>query len=324
MVPSAAGLRGGNGWLRLREDGADLVLEIDATGGLDGSVYLPVVLLRGVGLAQLASQNFDPPFSLDGSLVHASLTGTAGEDLFFLLDANDRVAAGDGDDTVLGNFGHDTLSGGSGDDRLDGGGDDTYVVDDAGDVVAELADAGIDTVRASVSWALGAHLEHLVLTGDAAVNGLGNALANRIIGNDAANLLDGGVGNDTLLGGDGADTLVGGTGADQLSGGLGEDSFRFGAAVAAANADTILDFNGADDRLEFDDAVFTRLGPVGQVKDSAFVLGRKALDAGDRLIYDQARGELSYDADGSGSGAAVLVARLVPNTGLAAEDLFVF
>ena len=68
-------------------------------------------------------------------------------------------------------------------------GNDIYVVDNVGDVVTEADNAGTDTVRSSITYTLGANVENLTLTGAAAINGTGNALANIITGNGAANIL---------------------------------------------------------------------------------------------------------------------------------------
>jgi hypothetical protein len=86
------------------------------------------------------------------------------------------------------------LDGGVGVDTLTGGnGNDTYVVDAAGETIVESsALGGTDTVQSSVSFALGSNVENLTLTGAAAINGTGNALANSLLGNGAANTLDGG------------------------------------------------------------------------------------------------------------------------------------
>ncbi|MBY5358701.1 hypothetical protein HFO97_01605 [Rhizobium leguminosarum] len=46
----------------------------------------------------------------------------------------------------------------------------------------------------------------------------------------------------------------------------------------------------------------------------------KALEADDKLIYDQASGHLSYDADGSAAGAAVHVADLDNSAALHFND----
>jgi Ca2+-binding RTX toxin-like protein len=89
-----------------------------------------------------------------------------------------------------------------------GGGDDTYIVDNAGDLVQESAGSGTDRVRASVSFTLSDAVEELALVGGAAINGKGNALANTLTGTGAANLLDGGAGADTMVGGAGNDTYV--------------------------------------------------------------------------------------------------------------------
>ena len=111
---------------------------------------------------------------------------------------------------ITGNAAANTLDGGLGNDTLNGGaGNDTYIVDSSGDVVVESSSSGgLDTVRASVSVTLGANVENLALTGSAAINGTGNALANQLTGNAAANTLDGGIGADTMAGGAGDDTYL--------------------------------------------------------------------------------------------------------------------
>lgn len=116
---------------------------------------------------------------------------------------------------LTGNDAANALNGGAGADTLVGGaGDDVYTVDNAGDVVTELADQGVDRVSSSITWVLGSNVESLTLTGTAAINGTGNDLANVLVGNGAANVLTGGAGNDSLNGGAGADTLAGGAGND--------------------------------------------------------------------------------------------------------------
>ncbi|MGR3198694.1 MAG: M10 family metallopeptidase [Paracoccus sp. (in: a-proteobacteria)] len=140
----------------------------------------------------------------------------------------ENAVGGAFNDTLTGNAAANVLNGLGGADRLAGGrGNDTYILATPGDTVIEAAGAGIDTVRAGYGYALGANVENLVLTGSGAINGMGNALANRITGNAAANTLKGAAGNDILSGGSGNDVLVGGAGRDILSGGAGADDFIF-------------------------------------------------------------------------------------------------
>ncbi|MBO3762540.1 calcium-binding protein [Ciceribacter sp. L1K22] len=133
-----------------------------------------------------------------------------------------RIFASD----VEGTSGNDTLTGTVFDETLIGGaGNDTYYVDNAGDVVVEEADAGTDTVRANRSYVLGANVENLVLTGTGNTSGTGNSLDNVMTGNSGNNTLNGEAGNDTLKGGSGNDTLNGGSGADRMEGGSGNDTY---------------------------------------------------------------------------------------------------
>jgi trimeric autotransporter adhesin len=110
------------------------------------------------------------------------------------------ITGADGQDELDGRAGADTLAG--------AGGDDTYIVDNTGDKVIELADAGADLVKASVSYKLGDNVENLTLVGEKDINATGNTLDNTLTGNDFANVLDGGAGSDVLIGGDGNDTYV--------------------------------------------------------------------------------------------------------------------
>ncbi|MDB5746177.1 MAG: hypothetical protein JWP72_1025 [Massilia sp.] len=144
-------------------------------------------------------------------------TGNALDNLITGNNGSNVLSGLDGNDTLLGSLGADTLDGGAGDDNLQGGaGNDTYIVDSSGDIVIEGAGTDADTVRSSIDYALGEHLEHLVLTGNADLNGSGNALNNTITGNSGANTIAAGAGNDTVNGG---------LGADRMEGGLGDDTY---------------------------------------------------------------------------------------------------
>ena len=146
-----------------------------------------------------------------------------------------------GNDVLHGNGGNDKLDGGTGHDFMNGGmGNDTYYVDDAGDVTVDDADvydaegnpanAGYDTVYASVSHTLGFGIEELWLVeGSSAANGTGNSLDNTIHGNSNDNELRGGGGRDWLYGNGDNDTLRGEAGDDFLYGGSHGDSLFGGA-----------------------------------------------------------------------------------------------
>ncbi len=139
----------------------------------------------------------------------SSVLGTAGDDVLVGTSADDKLYGLAGNDRLDGMFGNDLLDGGAGNDAMYGGdGNDSYVVDSLADTVIEFAGAGIDSVQSSVSYALSSEVENLALTGAAAINATGNALANALVGNAANNVLEGGAGADTMTGGAGNDTYV--------------------------------------------------------------------------------------------------------------------
>ncbi|HEV2748601.1 MAG TPA: M10 family metallopeptidase C-terminal domain-containing protein [Allosphingosinicella sp.] len=205
-------LGGGGGDDRLDGAGGDDILD----GGLGDDLLLGG---QGADLASYASAAAAVAVGLNPA---PQDTGGAGRDTLRSIAGliGSRFA-----DTLTGNASANFLDGGAGADTLAGGaGNDVYGVDRAGDTLVEAAGGGIDTVRSSASYRLGAELENLALSGGATL-GAGNALANRIAGNDAANRLAGGAGDDRLSAGAGADRLDGGSGADSMAGGAGDDVY---------------------------------------------------------------------------------------------------
>ncbi|HAG82580.1 MAG TPA: furin, partial [Cyanobacteria bacterium UBA12227] len=259
--------------------------------------------------------------------VRSSVSWTLGENLENLTligTGSIRGIGNDLDNTITGNSGNNTLNGGTGSDSLSGGaGNDTYIVDAASDTIIEAADAGLDTVRSSVTWLLGNNLENLILTGLDAINGTGNALDNTITGNSANNTLNGGDGNDSLIGGRGSDILIGGMGSDTLTGGRGTDYFTFNAS--SEGIDTITDFFVVDDTIRVSAAGFGG-GLIANAAITAdqFILGAGAADSSDRFIYNQTTGGLFFDADGTGNtNTQVQIAQLSTSLALTNADIFV-
>src|SRR3546814_20728715 len=118
-----------------------------------GTQYLT---LKGVTAGQLSAANFI--FGQAVTQPKVLLSGTGANDL------------------LVGDAGGNTLDGGAGADVLEGRmGDDTYLVDNAGDVIKEVVGGGYDVVKSSVSHVLASEVESLQLLGSAALNGTGNA-----------------------------------------------------------------------------------------------------------------------------------------------------
>jgi len=239
---------------------------------------------------------------------------------------NNAIYGNDNDNTIYGYSGNDILNGGKGNDYMAGGsGYDYYVVDNAGDVVAENANAGIDTVSAYINYTLASNVENLYLRGTVA-NGTGNVLNNAIYGNNYANkisglggndILDGGSGKDTINGGNGNDILYGGAGNDTLNGGAGQDRFVFSES-GSANWDNISYFSHADDTIILSDmidgapnAVIKGLSFTGGVlnagsySEGAGYTGNGAEESG--IYNDTANGNIWYNPTSYVVGDSVLI-----------------
>lgn len=200
---------------------------------------------------------------------------------------------------------------------------------------------------ASESRVLEAGDTHLVLLGNAAIDGIGNDRGNEITGNDASNHLAGLAGNDRLLGragtdelnggegedrlfggseddillgGAGDDLLVGGAGNDTLTGGTGKDQFGF--LTSGEGIDSIQDFSVADDVIRISPGFDSNLTP-GVIAANQFQIGSTASSSDQRFIYDAGTGALFYDSDGTGSAAQVQFAQLSPGLALNHSNIVV-
>ncbi|CAK0769201.1 serralysin [Gammaproteobacteria bacterium] len=169
------------------------------TGGVGNDTYLVdnagdvVVEQAGGGTDQIKSS---VTYTLLANVENLALTGTD-----HLNGTGNEFA-----NALVGNSGDNILDGLVGADTMTGGaGNDTYLVDNAGDVVLEQAGGGTDQVKSSLTYTLLANVENLTLTGTDHLNGTGNELANALVGNSGNNILDGLVGADTMTGGDGND-----------------------------------------------------------------------------------------------------------------------
>jgi Ca2+-binding RTX toxin-like protein len=307
-------LVGGVGNDRYTVDSAgDVVVELAGEG--TDTVYSSLSYLLGDNIENLILTGTGATDGVGNALAN-HLTGNAGDNVLDGGDGNDVLSGGAGADRLLGGLGNDNLNGSAGDDVMQGGlGNDVYTVDSVGDVVTELANEGTDTVNASISLQLGENIENLTLTGRAAIDGLGNALGNRITGNAGDNLLDGGAGINTLRGEAGNDTLRasstgtdyttfdGGTGNDTIFGTLGGDTYLFDAGDGR---DTITDTFGAD-RLRFgagitqDDVQFSRIDDDLVMSIGA---GMDSITIEDWYANSNNRIETTYFADGSRLTAA--------------------
>jgi Ca2+-binding RTX toxin-like protein len=282
--------------------------------------------------------------TIDGLGGDDTINGAGGQDSLIGGAGNDSIVGGTPDfqgnagDHYVGGDGNDTMDGfqsrGSPDaDTMDGGlGDDLYIVDRTDDVLTDAG--GTDTVKAmDIDWTLGAGFENLIIDSqisEGGRTGIGNELDNHM-SNTWGGTLSGLGGNDTIFGSDRSDNLLGGDGddfldarsgfrTDTMDGGAGHDTLQasesdilsFSAAPGAANADLVLGFDPSD-IVRLDGAVMAALGASGSfsASDARFYAAAGATaghDTNDRVVYDTASGNLYYDADGSGAGAAQLLA----------------
>ncbi len=229
-------------------------------GGLGNDIYY---VGTGDSIIELANEGTDTVYSqgdhlLSAHVEHLYLNVVAAATLTGNELAN-SLRGNIGNDSLLGLAGSDSLNGGLGADTMIGGlGDDSYTVDNLGDSLVELAGEGNDLVNSSIDWTLGANLERIYLTGNAAVNATGNELANVLFGNgnSAANVLAGGLGNDSYYAGVG-DSVI-----EQANAGI-DTVYSFGSFTLSANVEKLLHNVTAAATLTGNDLANTVRGNAG-------------------------------------------------------------
>lgn len=282
---------------------------IDTASYVDSTAVLIDLLNGSTWTGDAAGDSLISIERLEGS--NAGNDNLSGDDLanfFSGLGGDDLLSGLGGKDSLLGGGGNDELIGGAGADVLDGGdGEDTIFYTFEGAVTVSLS-AGIGVGGAE---------------GDTFVaieNVTGSFGGNDIItGSDTRNTLVGLSGKDRLVGLDGDDVLVGGKGADRLVGGGGADRYHYDGRKHGG--DNIKKF-ATDDYFTFTASAFG-FSSASDYSAANFRISKehKAKDGDDRFIYDKFVKELWFDADGSGSKAAVLIAKMDLSAGMAANDI---
>lgn len=193
--------------------------------------------------------------------------------------AADRLTGDEHNNQLEGMGGRDTIFGGKGRDTLRGG-DEALLGDDL------HGGAGDDSIDGGRGFDL--------ITGDV-----------------GADYLFGGDGGDIIDGGRGADTIRGGAGADTLDSGQGYDAYYY--ANAAEGGDLLLEYRAAVDRILISASGFggglvagQNVKATGAYIESATGTATSAAGVG-QFIYDADFGVLSWDADGAGGAAAVML-----------------
>jgi Ca2+-binding RTX toxin-like protein len=215
-------------------------VSIENSGFLDGQIFTAnsadVITNSGtIGHHLIYTFDGNDTFINTGDIQHAGIHMGDGDDRFVTRKAIDvdNLSMGAGNDVIDIRAGITVTNGVYGDEN-----DDIYLVSSDKVVLVEDSGEGIDTVKSSASFTLGANFEDLVLTGKANLTGRGNELGNHLTGN---------AGNNTLSGLLGADRLSGGKGADLLTGGADADTFVFKTHFGK---DTIADFENGTDRID--------------------------------------------------------------------------
>ncbi|MBL8573632.1 MAG: hypothetical protein JNM13_08130 [Hyphomicrobiaceae bacterium] len=246
-----------------------------------------------------------------------TLAGGGGDDLLIGYGGNDTIDGGDGNDRLYGYDGADVLRGGAGIDRV------TYA-DANVEVTVDLA-AGVSQGGVLYGTGLGGDLlegiEHITGAVDFANRLIGTTANETLVGGSVDDELFGNAGADRLIAGNGVDLLIGGTGSDRIDLGvdLSPDTIRFNALNEGG--DKVYDFEIGLDRVELSRAGLGLAADVDFGAGVAFQTGTHATGSGPVVLWNDTLDRVIFDANGSASGGATLIATLYGVNGLTANDL---
>ena len=188
-------------------------------------------------------------------------------------------------------------------------------------VANSILSAGSNTVQVGTGTPLSAMVFNRLIAGGSGNNNISST------GATSKDWINAGLGNDTVNGNQGDDYIIGGAGVDSLTGGAGADTFLY--YENTEGQDTITDFATASDCLAFrgntsGGSTFFNFAPGSSLTlgTNFITSGAAATNAVPTFIYFG--GVLSYDADGTGGGAAVNIATLTSSPTLAASDIKFF
>ncbi|WP_319799690.1 hypothetical protein [Microvirga rosea] len=152
----------------------------------------------------------------------------------------------------------------------------------------------------------------------------GTSRNDKLSGTASMDFLYGAAGSDKLYGLAGDDVLNGGAGKDILYGGAGKDRFLFDTPVKKGQFDQVMDFNPADDTLQFSlssiKSFKIKAMKSGKLNKKFFTLGDHAKDKNDFVYYNPKNGFVYLDSDGSGNKKRAEILKLKPHLKLTADD----
>ena len=255
------------------DDVGDVVVEVGGEG-IDTVVSTIAFDLRFTAAVENLTLSGTDNINGRGNALDNQIKGNSGNNNLYGDTGNDSINGGAGDDIINGGQGNDILVGGDGTDLL------TYKVGTTTGVTVSLnVTSNQNTGGAGTDKVSG--FENLEGT-FFADNLTGNTGDNKISALSGDDWIRGLAGNDDITAGDGADTIhFEGTGSNGV--------------------DRIRGFTSGTDTLEFSAA-------DGYDVAAGFTSGKEAVGSGAQFIFDDVLDTLSYDADGDGTGAAVLLA----------------